>query len=53
MMAKVGDEKVGIVASVERKKVKINPLAPSVEDERTCEALEGKWNDEYGVCVLV
>ena len=45
----------GITASVGRKskRVNINPSAPSVEDEKTCEALGGDWNDEYDVCIMV
>lgn len=45
----------GIRASVGRKKdkININPLAPSIEDKKTCEAIGGKWNDKYDVCVLV
>ena|GEM_PF-4855309 len=45
----------GITASVGKKvsRVNINPSAPSVEDEKTCDALGGDWNDEYDVCIMV
>ena len=45
----------GIRSSVGRKKneININPLAPSVEDKKTCEAIGGKWNGKYDVCILM